>query len=99
MRSGLAQVYLTSNKMARRADQKNDLKRKKRHRGQKLSTGQGETSGTQLSPERRRWKTWVFVISGIFFLTGVLIFVLPMATMASMVPGTHLRITIDSGEL
>ena len=74
--------------MARRADQRNDLRRKKRHRGLKLSPEQ-RNRGTQLSPERRRWKTGVLVISGIFFLAGILIVLVPMATMATMVPGTH----------
>ena len=64
------------------------MRRKKRHRGLKLSTEQRQR-GTQLSPERRRWKTGVLVISGIFFLAGILIVVVPMATMATMVPGMH----------
>ena len=64
------------------------MRRKKRHRGLKLPTEQRDR-GTQLSPERRRWKTGVLVISGIFFLAGLLIVVVPMATMATMVPGTH----------
>ena len=74
--------------MARRADQKNDLRRKKRHPGLKVSTEQRQRV-TQLSPERRRWKTGVLVISGIFFLAGILIVVVPVATMASMVPGNQ----------
>ena len=65
------------------------MRRKKRHRGLKLPAQEQRHRGTELSPERRRWKTGVLVISGIFFLAGLLIVVVPMATMASMVPGTH----------
>ena len=86
--NGERQGLVTSSRMARTADRRKDLRRKKQHRALKPN----KAPVSELSPKSRRWRTVVLVLSVILFVAGVLIVVVPLATMATMVPGNNKHI-------
>ena len=72
--------------MASTGDRRRDQGRKQTHL--QLKSNKAQQRGPELSDGQRRWRAGVLVISLVLFVAGILIVVVPVATMATMVPGT-----------